>query len=354
VRAEDVAHLVALSAAALEPRHGDPAHAVRLIDRAEALRIDPRECWRLTLLRAYAAFRAGDPSAAGLAARAFEQVAAIDQPMLPLLKESELSEQLLGLAVETGQPAALALQASSSPRHLTLLGAFEITVARRVSPPPRGQGVQLLKVVALHRRIPVELVIASLWSEADLETGCNRLRTVLNRLRTDTGDLVEREGEVLVLARDVTVDLEQFDVEVQRVLALRHDDAGLAASVARGAMARYHGELLPDDRYEGWTEVPRERARRGMVDLLALCADEAAARGDLDEVRRLVVRAIEVDPYDDQLYVRAAAVLLDHGRRGEALSVLRRARVALGELGLDVPASLASLEARVRKGGDRR
>lgn len=351
---KDVAHLVALSAAVLEARHGDPVHAVRLIDRAEAMRIDPRECWRLTLLRAYAAFRAGHPSAGGLAARAFEQVAAIGQPMLPLLKESELTEQLLGLAVETGQPAALALQASSSPRHLTLLGSFAITVAGRATPLPRGQGVQLLKVVALHRRIPVELVIASLWPEADLETGRNRLRTVLNRLRTDTGDLVEREGEVLALALDVTVDLEQFDVEVRRVLALRHDDAGLAASVARGAMARYHGELLPDDRYEGWVEEPRERARRGMLDLLALCADEAGARGDLDEVRRLVVRAIEVDPYDDHLYVRAATVLVDHGRRGEALSVLRRARVALGELGLDVPAALESLETQAREDGDRR
>ena len=350
---KDAAHLVALSAAVLEARHGDPAEATRLLDRAEAMRVDPRERWRLTLLRAYSAFRAGHPSAGGLAARAFEQAAAIDQPLLPLLKESELTEQLLGLAVETGQPAALALQASSSPRHLGLLGAFEITVAGRPAPLPRGQGVQLLKVVALHRRIPVELVIASLWPEADLETGRNRLRTVLNRLRTDTGDLVEREGEVLVLAPDVTVDLEQFDAEVRRVLALRHDDAGLAASVARGAMARYHGPVLPDDRYEAWVEEPRDRARRCMLDLLAICADEAAARGDLDEVRRLVVRAIEVDPYDDQLYVQAATVLVDHGRRGEALSVLRRARVSLGELGLDVPEALASLETRAREGSDR-
>ena len=346
---KDAVHLVALSAAVLEARHGDPARAASLLDRVGALRIDPREFWRVTLMRAYAAFRAGEPAAGALAARAFEQVAAIEQPTLPLLKEADLVAQLLGLAIETGKPAALALQSSSERRHLSVLGRLEVTVGGRPAALPRGQGVQLLGIVALHRRIPVELVIASLWPEADLESGRNRLRTVLNRLRSDSGDLVERDGEVLVLARDVTVDLEQFDADVRRVLALRHDEPGLAASVARGAMARYHGSVLPDERYESWAMEPREHARRGMLDLVARCADDAAARGDLDEVRRLVVRAIEVDPHDDELYLRAATVLLDQGRRGEALSVLRRARAALDDLGLGVPAGLESLETRARE-----
>ena len=275
----------------------------------------------MTLMRAYAAFRAGEPAAGALAARAFEQVAAIEQPTLPLLKEADLVAQLLGLAIETGKPAALALQSSSERRHLSVLGRLEVTVGGRPAALPRGQGVQLLGIVALHRRIPVELVIASLWPEADLESGRNRLRTVLNRLRSDSGDLVERDGEVLVLARDVTVDLEQFDADVRRVLALRHDDLGSPPPwTAPRAMARYHGSVLPDelDRPGRWSHA----STHGAACSTSWHGAQTMRRRAATSTRSpSFVRAIEVDPHDDELYLRAATVLLDQGRRGEARSV---------------------------------
>ena len=53
---------------------------------------------------------------------------------------------------------------------------------------------------------------------------------------------------------------------------------------------------------------------------------------------------IRDSPYDDERYLRAAAALLEQGRRGAALMVLRRARAALAELGLQPPLHLVSLE----------
>ena len=67
VRAEpkDAAHLVALSEAAIEARHGDPERALVLLDALAQVRVDPRDGWRTTLLRGLAHYRSGDGARAG-------------------------------------------------------------------------------------------------------------------------------------------------------------------------------------------------------------------------------------------------------------------------------------------------
>ena len=84
-----------------------------------------------------------------------------------------------------------------------------------------------------------------------------------------------------------------------------------------------------------------------MLDLLDLCAEAAAERGDLDQARRLVERTIELAPYDDGRYLSVATILRDQGRRGAALSVLHRARSTLARLGIDPPRELVELEESV-------
>ncbi len=228
---------------------------------------------------------------------------------------------------------------------LALLGRFELTVGGRVVPVAPGQGAQLLKLVAVSGgRVHVDRAIETIWPEVDPEAGRNRLRTMLNRLRSTSGELVAREADLLVLDPSVRVDVDEFLAEARRAKALAAADPALAAAVARGAIVRYRGELLPDDRYEDWADEPRESARRAMLDLLDLCAADADRRGDLDGVRRIVEQTIELAPHDDVRYLRAAAALLEQGRRGEALAVVERARSAFAEIGLDAPGPLRELE----------
>ena len=68
-----------------------------------------------------------------------------------------------------------------------------------------------------------------------------------------------------------------------------------------------------------------------MLELLDVCAGAAAERGDLDEARRMVERTIELAPDDDDRYLKVVSILQEQGRRGAALSVLRRARSTLAE-----------------------
>ncbi len=208
-----------------------------------------------------------------------------------------------------------------------------------------GQETQLLKFVTVSGgRVHAEQAIEALWPEVARSAGRNRLRTVLNRLRATAGSVFHREGEILALDDAIQVDVQEFFSEARRAQALASRDLALATAVARGAMARYRGDLLPDDRYDDWAEKPRQQAKLVMLELLDLCATEAARRGDLDGLRRAVERTIEFAPYDDVRYLRAASTLLEQGRRGEALAVVHRARSAFAQLGLGPPRSLLELE----------
>lgn len=342
---KDAGHLVDLAEAVLEARHGDPLAAEERLLGLGAGRVDQRERWRVTLMRGHAAFRRGDsPAAAALAAQAFEEAARLGQPQAPLIREREVTESLLGLAAETGQPAAVALESSSLPIAVSVLGRFEVTEGGRTVELGAGQGTQLLKLVAVGGgAVHVERAIEGVWPEVAPDAGRNRLRTVLNRLRDTAGDVVRREGDLLALAPEVRLDLAQFSREAREALALRGDSAA-AVAVARSAIARYRGDVLPHDLYEEWSVEAREEARRTMLDLLDLCSEAAAERGDLDEARRLVERTIELAPYDDGRYLSVATILRDHGRRGAALSVLQRARSTLARLGIDPPRELVELE----------
>ena len=342
----DAAPLIAMAECALLSRHGDPDLAAERIALVHRHGIPPREHWRVTLLQAYAALRRDDPGAAALAAGAFEQAARLGQPQLPLIRERDVTESLLALAVQTGSPAAVALQATSLPVSLAVLGRFELARGGRPVALAAGQTAQLLKLVALSGGgIHAERAIEALWPEVAPDAGRNRLRTVLGRLREAAPEAVTRDGELLVLSDDVRLDLAQFRQEARQALSLGVAGGNAAVALARSAIARYRGDLLPHDLYEEWADTPREDARRTMLDLLDLCAAAAAERGDLDDARRMVERTIELAPYDDDRYLKVASILHEQGRRGAALSVLRRARSTLTELGVPLPAELRDYEA---------
>lgn len=68
----------------------------------------------------------------------------------------------------------------------------------------------------------------------------------------------------------------------------------------------------------------------------------------------MVQRTIELAPYEDDRYLRVAIILHEQGRKGAALSVLRRARAALAQIGIDPPEQLAVLERSIAASGTRR
>ena len=332
-------------------RSGDPEKAERrLLALAASPWCEPSERWRIQLLRALAAGRRGDSAATRLAIDALELAARLGHPELPLIIERQAATSLLGLVDATGHPLATALATMTFPVTVSLLGGFAVTRGGRAVDVPPGQGRQLVKLVATSGgRLTAEAAMEALWPEADPDASANRLRTVLNRLKDAAGDVVMRDNRQLCLSPDVHTDMQAFTDDARRALLLAAGGSREAVSAARAALARYRGDLLPDDPYEAWAEPPRQRLRNQALGLLDLCADWAARAEDLDEAVRCLERAIDLAPDEEERYLSAARHLLTQGRRGAARRMVQRARSVVENLGVVPPVALIRLEDQLRR-----
>lgn len=334
-----------LAEGAVAARWGDPEQAeVDLVRFAESPQQAPRDEWRTLLFRAQAAARRGDPQASGLAAQAFEAAGELGRPDLPGLHEPDIAGLVVEMAREAGSEAATVAGGDRTRSHLvTVLGGFSVTLGGRELDPPAGRPSTLIKLLALSDGpVTLDEAIELLWPDTDGPTGRRRVRNLLNRLRTSCGELVVRDGETLVLAGGTEVDARIFERDAIAVAAA---DATARPGLARGALTRYVGELLPQDRYESWATAPRERLRRRTLELLDLLVEDASERGEIDEAIRLLDRAIAAEPLDEDRHLRAAELLLFQGRRGSARSLVERAAAIRKELGLDVSPRIDRLRA---------
>lgn len=242
-----------------------------------------------------------------------------------------------------------AIDGLTGSAQIRMLGAFHVLRddgSRAEAPATRGD---VLKYVAVRRHAHVEEITEVVWPGLDSSTGRRRLRNVLTRLRAACGDIVERQEDALVLVPDVAVDVHRFEDAAVEALRLGPREAH-AVELAASAVALYRGDLLPGDRFADWTSAPRERLRRRFVGLLDLLAVAAFNRGDPDEALLLLEQGIELEHYDEERYLRAAAMLLAAQRRGAAAVMLRRARAMLDELGVTPSRRFLEIEERLRSG----
>jgi DNA-binding SARP family transcriptional activator len=119
--------------------------------------------------------------------------------------------------------------------------------------------------------------------------GRQRLRQVLNRLRSSCGDIVVRDGETLRL----WVDVREFLTAANRV---RSATDARAVQLAYAALALPTSPLLPSDPYATWADDPRDQVYYRHLDLLDLVASDAAARGSYQEALTALEAAAAFDP----------------------------------------------------------
>ena len=208
--------------------------------------------------------------------------------------------------------------------HITLLGRFAVSVD---GVPVAGthwtrrQAAALVKVLALApgRRLHREQVIDLVWPEDTIEEAIPKLHKAAHFARRAIGvpGAVVLRGDAILLAPDldVTVDVERFEELARSALA--------AADVtqARGALAAYGGELLPQDRYEEWAEDRREQLRLPHLDLLRL-----DGRWE---------RVVELDASDEAAHLALMQRYAEDGDRHAALRQFERMDRALRrELGV--------------------
>ena len=320
--------------ARIESMFGDPERAIDALDRLRGSPLVTLDTeWTRVLFRALATLRLGHRTeATRLIERALRMTVEQQLPDLPFRQE-RLLVQLLAEVWPGGGVAAT----PTGTARIVMLGTFAVLRGSTPATPAPGNPSTLVKVVALRGSLTAEQAIDLLWPDADLGTGRARLRNLLNRIRSQCGEVLSRQADALTLADGVSTDVAEFEESVAAVFAAPPSDR---AGTARLALGGYAGDLLPGDAYEDWSAAPRERLRRRYLSLVDIVADDAIARGDLDEAMRLLDLGVEREPLEERRYLVAAEALLAAGRRAAARDIVQRAANALGEVGLPLGADL--------------
>ena len=319
----DMAELV------LAAREGDPA---RVPDLAARCLPTPLTAWRVRLLRAWAAERAGDADAARrLAAESLAAAEALGHPEIVEASEPELA---LWARATTASRGARALRGQSG--RVRLLGSPVVDGADGPREPRRGDETTLLAAVAARHDVAVDDLLDLLWPGEDDVVARRRLRNTLNRLRGSVGDVLVRTGDRLALAPDVTVDVHQ----VVQAARIGHTVPELGVEAARRALSLVSGELVNPGGDPVLDDLRDELSLA--VGLLAdRVSDAATTSGELGEAARWLATARRLDRYDETRAVRLVQVLRALGRTAEADEVLRDALEACSELGVPPSADLA-------------
>jgi len=217
------------------------------------------------------------------------------------------------------------------PLDIQLLGGLRVCVdGREVAPDTwrqrRAAAILKLLALSLGHQLHREQLIEHLWPDLDPAAAGNNLRYALHvaRRALEPGPDAARRflqwhGDTLTLAPDdeLQVDVATFEAAVAQA---RRDPS---AEVYRQALARYTGDLLPDDRYEDWTIGPRERLRAAYIALLLEFAELAPA----DRETVAVISALEAVVADDPAHESATVALMrTYARSGQRQLALRRYR----------------------------
>jgi DNA-binding SARP family transcriptional activator/tetratricopeptide (TPR) repeat protein len=201
-------------------------------------------------------------------------------------------------------------QQASARVSIRLLGQFAVDVeGTPTGTPPATQltrrAGELLQLLSLQpqRSLLNEQVVEALWPHLDPDAGSANLRKAAHHARQSVGDpdaVVLRGGRVFLLPnRPVQCDAVRFEGAADEALSSGDVQACRAAAVL------YAGDLLPEARYEPWTEAPRQRLRDKYLRVLRQAGD--------------VERLAQEEPSDEAAHLALMRAELAAGRRSAAL-----------------------------------
>jgi DNA-binding SARP family transcriptional activator len=222
-----------------------------------------------------------------------------------------------------------------------LFGSFRIVADGRAigeNDWPRRKARQLLKYLftAPRRRAHKEELLELLWPESEPMAAAVNLRTTVYAVR-QTLDSLQRglSGTLLLADRDnvslrTNVD-DWVDADEFRKLIASAQTAEQPLALLEQADELYTGDYLADDLYEDWAAEIREHLKQAWTEVQFKIARLAEERGDLERATLAMERLLRSDTCNEPAAERLMRLLLDLGRRPDALRVYQRISKALHE-----------------------
>lgn len=213
---------------------------------------------------------------------------------------------------------------------ISVLGGFGVQLDGRPIPDEvwrRNRARALVKLLALAdgQRLHREQLMDALWPSLDPGAAAGNLRKAIHFARQAMGaDHIRIHGDLIGLeAPGLWIDVHAFEVAAH---------AGRRSE----ALSLYRGDLLPEDRFEPWTEDPRERLRMRFHSLLLEEAASLEVDGNFDAAADILDRLAASDPLDEVAHLAMMRVLVLAGARHLALARYRQLEERLrDELGVE-------------------
>jgi DNA-binding SARP family transcriptional activator len=226
-----------------------------------------------------------------------------------------------------------------------LLGGFRATVdgspvADRSWRRNKAKAVVKLLALASGHRLHREQLMDVLWPDLAPEAAAGNLRKAVYFARQALApEHIRVHGEMLRLeAPRLWIDVEAFE-------------AAAEAAHVRAAVELYGGDLLPEDRFEPWTEERRDRLRARFARRLLEHARALEAGGDVHAAVTALERLAAVDPLSEEAAIGVIRAHALAGQRHLALRSYRQLETRLAEeLGVEPGAEARRLREEIATG----
>ncbi|MCB0111567.1 MAG: bacterial transcriptional activator domain-containing protein [Caldilineaceae bacterium] len=231
----------------------------------------------------------------------------------------------------------------------------------------REKAIHLFQFFITMRRqyVHKEQIMDRLWPELDLDKGDRDFKVALNSInkaleperepRTDPR-FVKRYGlaygidfEHVWLDTEV---MEQLIAAANQIMLEKQGNVELAIACYDAAVKLYHGDYLPERRYEDWTSAERERLQLLALNTMTTLADLLLRRTPLESVR-LAQRVLAVDPVWEDAYRVLMRAFVAQNNRPKALHVYERCVAVLDEeFGVEPLPETTTLYEQIHQGVD--
>ena len=248
---------------------------------------------------------------------------------------------------------------SPKPMRVWLLGGFRVSVGSHAIAGDAWRSrkaAALVKLLALapEHRLHREQVMDLLWPNLGKKAASNNLRQVLygvRRILNPTSDSHNRylrlhdERLALCPRGDLRVDVDAFE---EAAATARHSRDPAAY---RAAIELYAGDLLPEDRYEEWTEARRENLRQTYLALLIELAGLYEERGQRGLAIEALRKAVAKEPTFEEAYAGLMRLYALSDQPREALAQYERLREVLSrKLGTEPAETTQRLREEIAEG----
>ena len=207
-----------------------------------------------------------------------------------------------------------------------MLGGFRVSVDFRTIPQDGWRlrkAATLVKLLALApgHRMHREQAMDLLWPDSGRKAASNSLRSTLHTARKVLDPpmgsrYLASDDESLVLCPegDLWVDVDAFEQAAARARGAKE------SATYRAALDLYEGDLLPEDRYEEWTEGRREELRQIYLALLVELAGLHEARDEHGLAIKALRKATAREPTLEEAQVALMRLYAISGRPERALA----------------------------------